>query len=262
MFQPTCMMFMDTYRSPENGYEMPSFVNFILKEDGTYIHSILHPESTGSKVSSHNPIFAFILHTDTNDAWITKGMNYQVTICYDLRFLDVYAASKEHNDLVSIFEKIMQCKVNLMPFTSFERAIGLYTKLLNILLHQPNTQNTEFCATFRRHTSSMVDMHLHLVLKCFLDKENLEPCIWRCEGEAAWCAFFQDATRLYWYHDYVMHIINAVKREGYSICNVEAAAHDIRLLQGTKTTKEELNTMRAQQSLLDLLKKAYKYRFQ
>jgi hypothetical protein len=56
-----------------------------------------------------------------------------------------------------------------------------------------------------------------------------------------------------------MHIVKAVKRDGYSICNVEAAAHDIR--KSTKT-KEELSIVRAQQSLLDLLKKAYKYRFQ
>jgi hypothetical protein len=187
-------------------------------------------------------------------------MNYQVTICYDLRFLNVHADSKQHNDMVSIFENIMQCKVNLMSFTSFERAIGIYTKLLNILIHQPKTQNTEFCGAFRRHTSSMVDMHLYLILNCFLDKErHVEDCMWRCEGESAWCAFFQDVHRLHWYHDYVMHIINAVKRDGYSICNVEAAAHDIRQ---SKKTKEELSIVRAQQSLLDLLKKAYKYRFQ
>jgi hypothetical protein len=252
------MMLIDTYRSPGNGYEMPSFVNFILREDGTYLNSILFPES--SEASSHNPIFAFIFHTDSDDSWITKGMNYQVTICYDLRFLNVHADSKEHNDMVSIFENIMQCKVNLMPFTSFERAIGLYTKLLNILIHQPKTQNTEFCGAFRRHTSSMKDMHLYLILNCFLDKErHAEDGMWRCEGESAWCAFFQDVHRLHWYHDYVMHIVNAVKRDGYSICNVEAAAHDIR--QSTKT-KEELSIVRAQQSLLDLLKKAYKYRFQ
>jgi hypothetical protein len=166
-------------------------------------------------------------------------------------------------ELVSIFEKIMQCKVMLMPFTSFERAIGLYTKLLDILIHQPNTQNTEFCGAFRRQTSSMVDMHLDLILKCFLDSEKrVEDCMWRCEGETAWCAFFEDATRLYWYHDYVMHIINAAKRDGYSICNVEAAEHDIRQAKGAKNTKEELTTLRAQQSFLELLKKAYKYRFQ
>ena len=109
----------------------------------------------------------------------------------------------------------------------------------------------------------MVDMHLDLILKCFLDNEKrVEDRMWRCEGESAWCAFFEDSTRLYWYHDYVMHIINAAKRDGYSICNVEAAAHDIRQRQGTNTTKEELNIMRAQHSFLDLLKKAYKYRFQ
>jgi len=254
------MILIDTYRSPGNGYEIPSFVNFILRENGTYLNSILFPESTESEASSHNPIFAFILHTDSDDSWITKGMNYQVTICYDLRFLNVHADSKQHNDMVSIFENIMQCKVNLMSFTSFERAIGIYTKLLNILIHQPKTQNTEFCGAFRRHTSSMVDMHLYLILNCFLDKErHVEDCMWRCEGESAWCAFFQDVHRLHWYHDYVMHIINAVKRDGYSICNVEAAAHDIRQ---SKKTKEELSIVRAQQSLLDLLKKAYKYRFQ
>jgi hypothetical protein len=59
-----------------------------------------------------------------------------------------------------------------------------------------------------------------------------------------------------------MHIINAAKRDGYSICNVEAAEHDIRQAKGTKNTKEELTTLRAQQSFLELLKKAYKYRFQ
>jgi hypothetical protein len=255
------MMFIDVYRSAGNGYEMPSFVNFILKEDGTYINNILFPES--AETTSHNPIFAFIFHTDSNDAWISRSMNYQVTICYDLRFLDVHADSREYNELVSIFEKIMQCKVMLMPFSSFERAIGLYTKLLDILIHQSNTQNTEFCGVFRRQTSSMVDMHLHLVLKCFLDNEKpVEDCMWQCEGGTAWCAFFEDSSRLYWYHDYVMHIINAAKRDGYSISNVEAATYDIRKAQSTKTTKEELNAMRAQESFLDLLKKAYKYRFQ
>jgi hypothetical protein len=250
------MLFLDTYHSTGNVYEMPEFVNFILKENGTYLNSILFP-SAEDKVTSHNPIFAFILHTDSCDAWVTKNMNYQVTICYDLKFLDVHADSSQYAELVSIFQNIMQCKVNLMPFSSFERAVGIYTKMLEILVHQPKTGDLHFCATFRRETSSMPDMHLHLVLQRFLNKRAVDDVVWRCEAKQNWSDFFSNFEHLYWYHDYVMCVVDAVQRDGYSMSNVQSSILDVK--ENESQTPEELAIIRAKQSLLDLLKKAYKY---
>jgi hypothetical protein len=250
----TYMLLLDTYESTGNVYVMPEFVNFILKENGTYLNSLLFPRAE-DKMTSHNPIFAFILHTDSHDAWVTKGMNYQVTICYDLKFLDVSAGSREYVELTSIFENIMQCKVNFLAFSSFERAVGLYTGLLEMMIHQ----HGEFCATFRRETSSMADMHLHVVLQRVLHKNAVDDGLWRCEAERSWCDFFKDLRRLYWYHDYVMFLVGAAKRDGYSVSNVEAAAFDIRHSADANPTHEQMGTTRAKQSLLELLKKAYKY---
>jgi hypothetical protein len=237
-------------------------VNFILKENGTYLNSLLFP-GVDDKVTSHNAIFAFILHTDSNDAWVTKGMNYQVTICYDLKFLDVHAESKEYVDMTSIFQNIMQCKVNFLAFSSFERAIGLYTRLLELMISK---ENSEYCATFRRETSSMADMHLRVVLQCFLGQQDaIQDSLWPCDGGQVWGEFFNDSSRVYWYHDYVMRLVDATHRDGYSVCNVEAIAHEITQTQRKNhksQTSEQLATIRAKQSLLELLKKAYKYRFQ
>ena len=248
------MLRMDEYQSTGNVYVMPEFVKFILKENGSYLNSLLFPQ-VEDKMTSHNPIFAFVLHTDSNDAWVSRGMNYQVTICYDLKFLDVSTGSREYAELTSIFQNIMQCKVNFLAFSSFERAIGLYASLLEILI--PNKQNGEFCATFRRETSSMADMHLYLVLQQVLHKHPVDDGIWRCEAERDWCDFFKDLNRLYWYHDYVMFLVDAVKRDGYSVSNVEAAAFDIR--RSETANHEQMGLTRARQSLLELLKKAYKY---
>jgi len=250
------MLRLDVYQSPGNVYEMPEFVNFILKENGTYLNSILFPGSD-DKVTSHNPIFAFVLHTDSSDAWVTKGMNYQVTICYDLKFLDVRADSKEYVELTSLFQNIMQCKVNFLAFSSFERAVGVYTKLLEIMIDQPNKESGQYCATFRRETSSMADMHLHLALERF--KHQSDHALWRGETQNNWCDFFKSLDRLYWYHDYVMFLVDAVKRDGYSMSNVHEALLDIRKAETTNQTHEELAITRTKQSLLELLKKAYKY---
>ena len=252
-----CMLLLDVYHSAGNVYVMPEFVNFILKENGTYLNSVIFP-GADDKATSHNPIFAFIFHTDSNDAWVAKGMNYQVTICYDLRFLDVRPDSKECAELTSLFQNIMQCKVNFLAFSSFERALGLYTRLLDLMMHHPNKENGEFCATFRRSTSSMADMHLHLVLQRLLH-HTVDDGLWRCETQHSWCDFFTDLNRLYWYHDYVMFLVDVVKRDGYSESNVEAALFDIKQTETTNQAHEQLCTTRAKQSLLDLLKKAYKY---
>jgi hypothetical protein len=251
------MLLMDTYESAGNVYAMPEFVKFILKENGTYLNSLLFPGAE-DKMTSHNPIFAFILHTDSNDAWVSKGMNYQVTICYDLRFLDVRAGSKEYVELTSLFQNIMQCKVNFLAFSSFERAIGVYPRLLEIMID--NKERGEFCATFRRETSSMADMHLHLAMERF--KCNSDHALWLCETERSWVDFFKSLDRLYWYHDYVMFLVDAVKRDGYSMSNVDEALFDTRRVATTHQTHDELGITRAKQSLLELLKKAYIYRLE
>ena len=250
------MLLMDAYHSAANVYVMPEFVNFILRENGTYLNSLLFP-GVEDKTTSHNPIFGFILHTDPNDAWVAKGMNYQATICYDLRFLDVLPDSKEHEKLASLFQNIMQCKVNLLAFSSFERALGLYTRLLEIMIRRP--ENGEFCATFRRNTSSMADMHLHLVLQRLLH-HTVDDALWRCATEHSnWCDFFTDLKRLHWYHDYVMCLVDVVKRDGYSVSNVEVALFDVKKIETTDQVHQNLPTTRAKQSMLDLLKKAYQY---
>ena len=251
------MLCMDEYRSDGSVFEMPLFVDSILRESGGYLNTALFGTD---EVTSHNAIFAVVLHTDPSDAWVSSALKYQATICYDLRFLAVVEHSSEHRQFLSIFENIMQCKVNLLGFSSFERAIGLYTRLFDVLC----ADNTEYCGLFRRDANNMADMHLHLVLERFLPKQEAaqeQDPLWRCERKQAWCEFFDNVARLYWYHEYVMCLVGAAHRDGYSVSNVEAAAIDISRAHTPDETKEQLASRRAKQSLLDLLKKAYKYRF-
>ena len=256
------MLFLDVYRSAQNVFEIPPFVESILREDGTHLNSILFDVE---KATSHHPIFAVVLHTDTNDAWVAKDMKYQATICYDVRFLPVHVGSSEYNKLRRIFENIMLCRVNLLPASSFTRAIGLYTELMHLLVQPPHARGTEYCGIFRRETSSMPDMHLRVVLQCFLCQQNsIQDSLWQCEGGYIWTDFFKDSSRLHWYHDYVMRLVDAPHRDGYSISNVESIAYEIaqtqRINRETQTS-EQLSTIRAKQSLLELLKKAYKYTY-
>jgi len=247
------MMHMDVYRSSDNVFEMPSFLESILRDDGTNLNNILF---NSAKQTSHNPIFGIVLHTDTDDNWGTSIRKYQATICYDLRFLSIAEDSSEHKQLLSIFRNIMQCRVNILTFSSFERALALYTSLFDLF-----KDKTEYCAVFRRENSNMVDMHLRLVMQRFLHRDTVEDAVWRCEVGGGWCEFFQDQDRLYWYHDYVMYMVDVASRGGYSMSNVEAAAVDITQAKTVEQTHEQQATTRAKQSLLDLLKKAYKYRF-
>jgi hypothetical protein len=249
------MLFLEVYRSAENVFEMPLFVDSIVRESGGYLNTALFGID---EVTSHNAIFAVVLHTDPSDAWVSSALKYQATICYDLRFLAVAEHSSEHRQFLSIFENIMQCKVNLLGFSSFERAIGLYTQLLEVLC----AENSEFCGTFRRDANNMADMYLHLVLQRFLGAQAAaQDPLWRCEPKESWCAFFDDVARLYWYHEYVMRLVGAAHRDGYSVSNVEAAAFDIAQAPPADQPKEQQTARRAKQSLLALLKKAYKYRF-
>jgi hypothetical protein len=109
----------------------------------------------------------------------------------------------------------------------------------------------------------MVDMHLHLVLQCFLRRrQQFTDTPWQCEVKQIWREFFDDVKQLYWYHDYVMLIVDAARRDGYSLSNVEAAGQDMTCTDASALTAEDLATTRAKQSLLKLLAKAYKYRFE
>ena len=253
------MLFLDEYRSAANVFSMPTFVHSILRENGTYLNTMLFG---AEHVTSHNAIFAVILHTDPNDAWVSSNMKYQATICYDMRYLHLERGGAEHDHLLDVFQRILQCKVTLLGFSSFERAVGLYGKLLEILLPHGDVDGTEFCCLFRRETSSMVDMHLHLVLACFVQRqEELTHASCECAVKQVWREFFDDAKHLYWYHDYVMLVVGAACREGYSMSNVEATLSDVTSTEISTLTAEQLATMRAKQSLLKLLLKAYKYRF-
>ena len=244
---------MDVYHSSDNVFEMPAFVESILRDDGTHIRNVLFGTVTQS---SHNPIFGIVLHTDTDNSWGTSMRGYQATICYDDRFLSLHADSSEYQHLLSILRNIMQCRVNVLIFSSFERALALYTNLFDLC-------TGSFSAIFRRDNSNMVDMHLRLVLQRFLGTCTADAeAPWRCEVKKTWCDFFSDQHRLYWYHDYVMSVVGAGGRDGYSMSNVDAVALDITQAKTDNPTHEQQATRRARQSLLDLLKKAYKYRFE
>ena len=254
------MLFLDEYRSAENAFSMPSFVHTILRENGTYVYTMLFGKE---KVTSHNPIFGVILHPDPSDAWVSSSMKYQATICYDMRHLHLDRGSVQHETLRDVFENILQCKVTLMGFSSFERALGLYTTLFELLLARKDDENNEYCCLFRRETSSLTDMYLHLALQCFLRRRAECTCaLWQCDLKPDYCSFFDDIVRFKWYHDYVMLVVDAARRDGYSIANVDAASHAIKCYEASaETSEEELATTRAKQALLNLLKRAYSYRF-
>jgi hypothetical protein len=252
------MLFLDEYRSAANVFSMPSFMHTIMRENGTYLNTLLFETE---KVTSHNAIFAVVLHTDPDDAWVSSNMKYQATICFDLRYLRLPAGSVEYELLRKVLHSILQCEVTLLGFSSFERAAGLYGKLLDVLFPQRDVEDNEFCCLFRRETSSMVDMHLHLVITCFVQRrEKLTAAACQCAVKQSWCQFFDDAKHLYWYHNYVMLVVGAPRRDGCSVANVEAALSDVTSTETSTLTAEELATMRAKQSLLRLLLKAYKYR--
>jgi hypothetical protein len=253
------MVFLDEYRSAESAFSMPSFVHTILRENGTYVYTMLFGKE---KVTSHNPIFGVILHPDPSDAWVSSSMKYQATICYDMRHLRLDRGCVQHETLRDVFENILQCKVTLLGFSSFERALGLYTSLFDLLLTRKDDKNNEYCCLFRRETSSITDMYLHLVLQCFLRRRSECTCaLWQCDLKQNWFEFFDDPVRFKWYHDYVMLVVDAARRDGYSIANVDAASHAIKCGEAPAETNEELATTRAKQALLNLLKKAYIWRF-
>jgi hypothetical protein len=252
------MLFLDEYRSAANVFNMPAFVHSILRENGVYLNTMLFGTED---VTSHNAIFAVILHTDHDDAWGSNSMKYQATICYDMRYLHFDRQGTEHDRLLDVFQNILQCKVTLLGFSSFERAVGIYTGLLDMLLSHHDADKSEYCCLFRRESSSMVDMHLRLVLDCFLcRRQEFADTPWKCEVKQIWREFFDDMQQLYWYHDYVMLIVKAARRDGYSLANVDAALQDLKCTEPSSFTAEQLATTRAKQSLLKLLGKAYKYR--
>ena len=247
------MLCMDIYQSKDNVFEVPPFIDSILRDDGTNLKNILFGIENQT---SHNPIFGIVLHTDTDDSWGTSTRRYQATICYDLRFLSIDEGSSEYEQLLSIFRNIMHCRVNMLTFSSFERALALYTSLFDLC-----NEKNQYCGIFRRDNNNMVDMHLRLVMQRFLQKDTDESALWRCEVKGGWCDFFKDQTRLYWYHKYVMSVVDAVDRDDPSESNVEAVVFDIKKTAATNQTHEQQATTRARQSLLEMLKKSYKYRF-
>lgn len=178
-----------------------------------------------------------------------------VYLCYELcDFFPLHENGKEYCQLQQAVERILEVRVRLLPFTQFERSIGIYPALCKIF------RDDEFSGIFRQNDDSLFDIKMHVVLsrwekKPFLSSPEPPPTpggvvetqhkIPRYE----WNTCFQSIARVLWYHTYVYEVI------GVEICDGLSESNAIRTYEAVRAINDK--DMRGKLALLDVLKLVY-----
>lgn len=182
-----------------------------------------------------------------------------VYLCYDLcDAFPLHQNTKEFHELQQTVERILAVTVCLLPFTQFQRSIGIYPALHEIF------GGVDFTAIFRDEPGSLLDMKMHIVLSRweqapFLSPVEPPPLPDREEDlvnhlpHYQWHTCFQSIARVFWYHAYVCEVIGEDVSGGFSESNA-LRTYDVVCAKGGQDMAGKL-------ALLDILKLVYRYNY-
>ena len=181
-------------------------------------------------------------------------------LCYELcDAFPLCEGGEAHTRLESTIERILGERVQLLPFTTFQRSIGQYPALLKIF------GATEYACLFRKDAGSLLDLKMHVVLSrwhampfnCAPEPPDALQKHPRAEANAVprdeWNLCFHSISRVFWYHSYVYELLGEDARGDFGESNV-ARTYDALSAKGGSEVPGKL-------ALLDILKLVYRYNY-
>ena len=195
-----------------------------------------------------------------------------VHICYELcDAFPLHENGESFCQLQEAIERILSVRVRLLPFTYFQRSIGMYPSLREIF-RSDSHESCEFAGIFRDDAGSLLDQKMHIVLSRWERAPFLSPpeppvspgsaaralqiiadCIHPSIPRDEWNTCFQSIASVYWYHAYVCELIDEDIRDGCSESNA-MRTYDAVTAKGGKDVSGKL-------ALLDILKLVYRYNY-
>ena len=182
-----------------------------------------------------------------------------VYLCYDLcEDFPLHENSEAYQQLQQAVQRILEVSVCLLPFTRFERSIGIYPALCDIFCRK------EFSGIFRDDADSLLDRKMHVVLSrweqaAFSTPPEPPSITGRVvetglqAAQTQWNTCFQSIASVLWYHKYVYEVIGEDVTQGLSESNALRTYDAV-------SAKNETNKA-GKLALLDILKLVYRYNY-
>jgi hypothetical protein len=243
----------------KDGPKICATLQAMLSESGEHIFRLAFGAESQA---TRNCIFGVVVIQTTkapeNCGWDSgetqEGLVY---LCYELcDAFPLYPQGAEFHDLQQSIKRILDVNVVLLPFTTFQRTIGIYHPLCEIF------RRGKFSSLFRYEAGSLLDTKMHVVLSRLQD----ETLLFQCKPPTScgtsltspdtcddWNIYFRSLACVLWYHDYVYKIIGEDVGDGFSESNVFRTYDAV----SSKTGKD----MQGKLALLDILKLVYRYNY-
>jgi hypothetical protein len=182
-----------------------------------------------------------------------------VYLCYELcDAFPLHENSEQYHQLQQAVERILEVSVRLLPFTPFQRSIGIYPALCEIFCHQ------EFSGIFRDDADSPRDRKMHVALSRWEQAAFLTPpAPPLLPGRVVetglqvpqdeWSKCFQSIASVLWYHAYVCEVIGEDVSQGLSESN---AFRTYEVVSASSDTHKA-----GKLELLDILKLVYRHNY-
>jgi len=250
-------MNMRRYGRCDGSIAVSATLHALLTENGAHLHKIAFehdPETT------RNFVFGVVVTRTPGDNVVngwdggTNGERH-VHLCYELcEAFPLYEGSAAYERLQTTIARILQARVRLTPFTSFQRSIGEYASL-----HALFSTET-YAGVFRHDVGSILDDKMHVVLARWHGAKFASPVRnkARAAGHATdageWNTCFRSIASVFWYHQYVYEAIGEPRDTPFGLCNV--------LQTYEKVCRKGGDNVRGKLALLDVLKLAYRYNYE
>ena len=254
-------MTMKQYGRNDGSIVVSATLHALLTENGAHLHRIAFeqdPETT------RNFVFGVVV-TRTPGENVVHGWDagthgeLQVHLCYELcEAFPLYEDGAAYLRLQTTVARILQTRVCLAPFTSFQRSIGEYANLYALF------STDTYAAVFRHDVGSILDDKMNVVLARWQGQKFACPVRnkTRAVGHATdatshmgeWNACFRSIASVFWYHQYVYEAIGEPRDTPFGLCNV-LRTYDTVCRKGGGDVRGKL-------ALLDVLKLAYRYNYE
>jgi len=257
----------DKYSSPRNIFEVPPVLQALLAEDGTYMQKLIYGVE---KHQNRNPFFAVCLHSvEPTETWKPASLSFQVSLCYEITDeFPLTSDAPEYTAFRESMERIVQTVINLLPYSTFQRCVGLYDGLFAMCTPDVNNRPNDFACLIRRYEDSFVDLRLCVVMRSRIymqarhiwDSRDAASDSSPCAEESDWSAFFRCMSRIRWYAVYVCTVLDVDDPDENALYTLGMTK--LRLMQsirdGNVNVKDHHLTT-GKLALLETAEKAYRY---
>ncbi len=253
----------ESYRKGDAALEPGATLRALLSENGEHVFRVAFD---ADPETPRNYFFGVVLTRSAaaqdaswpQDAgWGKDARERCVHLCYEC--CDAFPLCEggvEFRRLEQTIARILGERVQLLPFTTFQRSIGQYPALL------PLFRAAEYAALFRRDAGSLLDVKMHVVLarwhrarfECAAEPPAARAA---CVGPGGvptdeWNTCFHSISRVFWYHAYVYELLDE-HRDDFGLSTVQRTQDAVAAKGGAHAP--------GKLALLDILKLVYRYNY-